>query len=35
MRKLEKYDKYASHEMNLFTKIKDPEFFEDVVMPFI
>jgi hypothetical protein len=35
MEKLKKYDKYASHELNLFVFCKDPEFFEGVVRPFL
>ncbi len=33
--KLKKYDKYASHELNLFVYFKDKEFFEGVVKVFI
>lgn len=35
MDKLKKYDKYACHEFNLFLSLKDPEFFVDVVKPFL
>ena len=35
MEKLKKYDKYCCHELNLFTKVKDIEFFNDVVRPHI
>ncbi|CCW71629.1 unnamed protein product [Phytomonas sp. Hart1] len=30
---LEKYDKYACHELNIFVYFKDPEFFHAVVRP--
>ncbi len=33
--KLKKYDKFASHELNLFVYFKDMEFFEGVVRIFI
>ena len=33
--KLAKYGEFASHELNLFLKFKDPSFFEDVVVPFV
>jgi hypothetical protein len=35
MDKLKKYDKYASHELNLFLFFKDRDFFGEVVKPFI
>jgi hypothetical protein len=35
MDKLKKYDKYASHELNLFLFFKDKEFFQEVVRPFL
>jgi hypothetical protein len=31
MEKLRNYDKFASHELNFFLMIKDPDFFESVV----
>ena len=33
--KLKKYDEFISHEMNVFLKFKDPQFFEEVVVPHI
>ena len=33
--KLRKYDKFASHELNLFVFFKDRKFFEGVVLPFL
>ena len=33
--KLKKYDEFISHEMNLFLKFKDAQFFEEVVRPHI
>lgn len=33
--KLKKYDKFASHELNIFIFFKDREFFNKVVKPFI
>ena len=33
--KLKKYDRYCSHEINLFLKLKDRTFFDEVVKPFI
>jgi len=33
--KLTKYDKFASHELNLFVYFKDREFFNEVVLPFL
>jgi hypothetical protein len=33
--KLAKYNKYCSHELNLFVYFKDPAFHEEVVKPFI
>lgn len=35
MEKLQKYDKYCSHELNLFLYFKDAEFFREVVQRFI
>ena len=35
MEKLKKYDKFASHEFNLFLYFKDNDFFAEVVAPFI
>jgi hypothetical protein len=35
MDKLKKYDKYASHELNLFLFFKDKDFFAEVVRPFL
>ncbi len=35
MEKLKKYDKFYSHEMNLFLWNKDREFFEGVVKPLL
>ena len=35
MEKLKKYDKFASHELNLFLYFKDNEFFTEVVAPFL
>jgi hypothetical protein len=35
MDKIKKYDKYASHELNLFLYFKDNDFFVEVVKPFI
>lgn len=34
-KKLEKYDEFVSHELNLFLHAKDPEFFANVVRPFL
>ncbi|KRW99096.1 hypothetical protein PPERSA_07349 [Pseudocohnilembus persalinus] len=34
-KKLEKYDEFACHEINIFLYIKDKPFFEEVVKPFI
>ena len=33
--KLRKYDKFASHELNLFVYFKDREFFNQTVLPFL
>ena len=33
--KLEKYSKYACHELNYFLSRKDPEFFEQVIRPYL
>ena len=33
--KLDKYDKNASHELNVFLYFRDPEFFAKIVRPFI
>lgn len=33
--KLQKYDQFASHEINLFLKFKDAQFFEEVAAPHI
>ena len=33
--KLEKYNEFASHELNLFVYLKDAAFFKIVVAPFI
>lgn len=33
--KLKKYDEFTSHELNLFIKAKDPQFFVHVVRPFL
>ena len=33
--KLKKYDKFYSHELNIFVYFKDREFFDEVVAPFI
>jgi len=33
--KLRKYDKFASHELNLFVYFKDREFFTQTVLPFL
>lgn len=33
--KLKTYDKFYSHELNMFVYFKDREFFDEVVMPFI
>lgn len=35
MEKLKKYDKFASHELNLFLFNKDKEFFNDVIRPLL
>ena len=35
MEKLKKYDKFGSHELNIFLYLKDREFFEEVVKPFL
>ena len=34
-KKKELYDKYASHELNLFLLNRDPDFFEKIVKPFV
>ncbi len=33
--KLEKYSKYACHELNFFLHQKDPEFYEKTVLPYL
>ena len=33
--KLKTYDKFYSHELNIFVRFKDREFFDEVVAPFI
>ncbi len=33
--KREKYSKYASHELSFFVSRKDPEFFKQVVLPYL
>ena len=33
--KRSKYSEFACHELNLFLRRKDPEFFKAVVLPFI
>ena len=33
MEKLKKYNEFTCNELNLFLKIKDEEFFQDVVLP--
>ncbi|OMJ71756.1 hypothetical protein SteCoe_29951 [Stentor coeruleus] len=34
-KKKEYYDKYISHELNLFLRIRDKEFFETIAKPFV
>ncbi len=33
--KREKYSEFACHELSFFLREKDPEFFEDVILPFL
>ena len=33
--KLKKYDKFASHELNIFLYFKDRQFFDQIVLPFL
>lgn len=35
LEKTKHYDKYASHELNIYIFCKDPPFFKDFVHPFI